>query len=83
MLGCDDRFMNQVYCDCRQAFIFEFIFPKFFSISSWWSMLEDGKPVGRSQIEVMTPLSRVNKQTKRQKKLHKQRKKVEGNENNK
>jgi len=46
-------------------------------------MLEDGKPVGRSQIEVMTPLSRVNKQTKRQKKLHKQRKKVEGNENNK
>ena len=35
LCGCDGQFANQVYCDCRQAFIFEFIFPKFFSIPSW------------------------------------------------
>ena len=46
-------------------------------------MLEDGKPVGRSQIEVVTPLSRVNKQTKRPKKKHKQKKKNSENDNNK
>jgi len=39
-------------------------------------MLEDGKPAGRSQIEVVTPLSLVltNKRNDK-KKIHKQRRK--------